>query len=104
MSLLQELQKQIENARWEDLRRHTARDAIIIVADELDLATVGEKIARDDSDFIHHLIETNKLTKPDLEQMQIWEKDHERVFPMLIVQPYVLIQLNLRLHGNALGR
>jgi hypothetical protein len=90
--LRQELTELLDEATWEWLAPHTDRDAVIIVAPQLELVEVGMAIAQDQAQSVQHWIAEQLLTKPTLEQKIQWEKQEQQRFAALIVQPYVLIQ------------
>jgi hypothetical protein len=77
---------------WTDLRAHAARDALIIVADELDLVDVGMAVASDDVATVDAWIREGKLSKPTAEDLARWPLDGAARFRSLIVQPFVLIR------------
>jgi len=68
------------------------RDALILVGRNLDLVEAAARISEDDTAQVGAWITTGRLTKPNLEQIRVWEADPTRAFRMLIVQPYVLVQ------------
>ena len=82
----------IEEVEWHWLRLHLERDAVIIVAPQLDLAEVAARIAADDAPTVSAWNAAGRLSKPSLEQIGAWNAEPARRFRMLIVQPYVLIQ------------
>ena len=77
---------------WRDLRTHVQRDTLITLAPEVDLVEVATAIAWDDSEQIKTLIVDGKLGKPSVEEITAWEKQMDKPFLMLIVQPYILTQ------------
>jgi hypothetical protein len=78
---------------WKDLRIHLQRDAIIIVAEELDLIETAIAVAEDDKAKIEGWIADQLLVKPSAEQIGTWEKQLEKPFRLLIAQPFILIQM-----------
>ncbi len=76
---------------WSDLRAHAARDAIIIVAEELDLVDVGVAMAENDVQAVSAWIEAGKLTKPTAADLEIFPLEVGAHFRSLIVAPYVLM-------------
>jgi len=88
----EELALNIDEARWQWLKPLLERDALITVAATLDLAAVGESIARDDSMTISAWIAAEMVGKPTAEQITAWDNEPEKKFLMLIISPYVLIQ------------
>jgi len=78
---------------WKDLRIHLQRDAIIIVADELDLVETAVAVTDDDKKNIEKWIAAGQLVKPTKEQVETWETELEKPFRVLIVQPFILVQM-----------
>lgn len=81
-----------ELVEWHWLRPHHQRDALWIVARELDLEEVGAALARDDAAAVRTWLATGSLQKPDSAQLERWEKNPVQQLAMLIVQPFVLVQ------------
>ncbi len=77
---------------WSDLRAHAARDALIVVADDLDMIEVGVAVASDDAGRVGAWIEARKLHKPSAEDLARWPKDPAALFESLVVAPFVLIR------------
>jgi hypothetical protein len=86
------LAESLGDVYWTDLRAHVARDAVIIVADDLDLLDVGVAIASDDVPTVNDWIDAGKLSKPTEEDLIRWPLDATVRFRSLIVQPYVLVR------------
>jgi len=91
-TLKETLQESLDVAEWGWMVRHAARDALIVVASEMDLLETGLKIAEDDAVSVGGWINSGKLAKPTREQIETWSLDPKRKFRSLVVQPYVLIQ------------
>ncbi|MBI4779892.1 MAG: DUF2288 domain-containing protein [Oscillatoriophycideae cyanobacterium NC_groundwater_1537_Pr4_S-0.65um_50_18] len=91
-TLRDELTQMVDEAEWEWLMPHAQRDAIVIVAPDLDLAEVGEALAQDNATAVQRWIAEQLLSKPSPEQLADWAGDRTRRFQALIVQPYVLVQ------------
>jgi hypothetical protein len=89
---LEELKSQIETAKWEWLKPHMERDAIIVVSGDLVLVDVAFKVVQNDTQVIEAWIAEGLIAKPDLARLQTWDAEPDKSFQMLIVQPYVLIQ------------
>jgi hypothetical protein len=88
-----ELEQTIDEAEWEWLMPHAQRDAIVMVAQGLDLLDVGVAIASDNTTSVEHWIGEALIGKPSPEQLVEWAGDRtRRRFKALIVQPYVLVQ------------
>jgi len=88
----QELAQQVDQARWEWLVPHQKRDALIWVDAMLELAEVGERLAVDDAVTVQTWLASHMIAKPRLEQLEEWNQQPERLFNMLVVNPFVLIQ------------
>jgi hypothetical protein len=87
-----ELTENLDEAEWEWLIPHVQRDAVIVVALELDLLDVGVAIASDHIPSVQQWIDQQLLSKPTVDQVGEWNGDRTKRFTTLIVQPYVLVQ------------
>ncbi|BAZ29425.1 hypothetical protein NIES4074_18710 [Cylindrospermum sp. NIES-4074] len=87
-----ELTENLDEAEWEWLIPHVQRDAVIVVALELDLLDVGVAIASDNIPSVQQWIDQQLLSKPTVDQVGEWNGDRTKRFTTLIVQPYVLVQ------------
>jgi hypothetical protein len=90
--LRDELQESVDQAEWDWLMPHAERDAVIIVASDLDLVEVGMAIANDNTVSVQRWIDEHLIYKPSIAQKASWDQDQAKRFKALIVQPYVLIQ------------
>lgn len=88
----EELALQVDAAEWSWLRAHLERGGLIIVAPDLEIADVGERIARDDTATVGAWIEAGKLAKPSEEQIASWDADTAARFSTLIISPYILMK------------
>lgn len=77
---------------WTDLRAHVARDAVILVAADLDLLDVGEAVASNDTTAVEAWITAGKLTKPTAEELARWPLQADLRFVSLVVAPFVLVR------------
>ena len=77
---------------WSDLRAHAARDALIVVAEDLDLADAGAAVAADDAAQVASWIQARRLRKPSAEELARWPAVPAALFESLVVAPYVLIR------------
>ena len=82
----------VELVAWHWLRPHQQRDALWVVAADLDLEAVGAALARDDAEAVRAWLADGSLCKPAKEQLDRWESDPLQPLSMLIVQPFVLVQ------------
>ncbi|NMG08449.1 DUF2288 domain-containing protein [Brasilonema sp. UFV-L1] len=87
-----ELTENLDEAEWEWLIPHAQRDAVIVVAVELDLLDVGVAIASDNILEVQTWIDEALITKPSVTQIGEWNTQRAKRFDTLIVQPYVLVQ------------
>ncbi|MDZ8256837.1 DUF2288 domain-containing protein [Nostoc sp. ChiQUE01b] len=87
-----ELTEILDEAEWEWLIPHVQRDAVILVALELNLVDVGVAIASDNIPSVEQWIDKQLITKPTTVQVGEWNGDRSKRFNTLIVQPYVLAQ------------
>lgn len=91
--IVDRFKKDVAEVPWKDLRIHLQRDSIIIVDDELDLVTVAVAVADDDKIEVEGWINGGQLVKPTAEQIDAWESELEKPFSLLIVQPFILLQM-----------
>ncbi|MBD2385426.1 DUF2288 domain-containing protein [Cylindrospermum sp. FACHB-282] len=87
-----ELTENLDEAEWEWLIPHVQRDAVILVALELDLLDVGVAIASDNIPSVQQWIEQQLISKPTVDQVGEWNCNRTKRFTTLIVQPYVLVK------------
>lgn len=87
-----ELAQQVDQARWEWLVPHQKRDALIWVDAMLELAEVGERLAADDAATVQAWLASHLIAKPNPDQLDAWNRQPERMFEMLVVNPFVLIR------------
>lgn len=87
-----ELKQTLDEAEWEWLIPHVQRDAVVVVAVELNLLDVGIAIAGDDISSVQQWIDEALISKPSTKQVGEWNSDRTKRFTTLIVQPYVLVQ------------
>ena len=91
--LVTRLRGEVEEGEWSWLAPHHARGAVIVVAQELDLAEVAAAVANDVLEKIRPWLEQKQVAKPDDEQAEAWNAAPSQKFRFLIIQPYVLVQL-----------
>ncbi|MBV9387417.1 MAG: DUF2288 domain-containing protein [Chroococcidiopsidaceae cyanobacterium CP_BM_ER_R8_30] len=87
-----ELAENLDEAEWDWLIPHVQRDAVVVVATQLDLLDVGVAIASDNVSSVQHWIGEQLLSKPSPSQLADWNGNRTKRFNALIVQPYVLVQ------------
>jgi hypothetical protein len=77
---------------WSDLAAHAARDALIVVAEGVDLLDVGVAVATDDAEQVGRWIGGGQIKKPTAAQLDRWKAEPAARFESLIVQPFVLVR------------
>lgn len=87
-----ELTANLDEAEWDWLIPHVQRDAVIVVAQDLDLLDVGVAIASDQISSVQQWIDQQLMAKPSETQMGNWNSDRRKRFQTLIIQPYVLVK------------
>ncbi|MDJ0733489.1 MAG: DUF2288 domain-containing protein [Nostocaceae cyanobacterium] len=87
-----QLTQNMDEAEWDWLIPHAQRDAVIVVAAQLNLLDVGVAIARDNTAKVQVWIDEALLAKPSYEQLGRWNGNPSKRFNALIVEPYVLVQ------------
>jgi len=81
----------LRHASWEDIRPHVIRGVVFLVAG-LPLIDVGLALANDDSETVSTWIQDHTLSRPSPEVIAEWA-EHKALFAALIVEPFVLVQL-----------
>jgi hypothetical protein len=92
-ALRKELESTLGPVKWEDLRKHMARDVIILVSEQLHILDAAVKVAENDQYQVAAWIADGILTKPNAQQLALWETNLELPFLSIVVQPFILIQL-----------
>jgi len=89
---IQGLAGQVDTAQWQWLRAHNERGALILVEGMLELVEVGERLVADDSAAVQSWLASRLVSKPTAEQVAVWNAEPDKLFSMLVVSPFVLIQ------------
>ena len=76
-----------------DLRAHLVRQAVFVLAKDLDLLETGLAIANDETEKVSLWITEGKLARPSEEQHNRWLSSEQLRFRTMVVQPYVLVHL-----------
>ncbi|WP_414548707.1 DUF2288 domain-containing protein [Anabaena sp. CCY 0017] len=87
-----ELTEILDEAEWDWLIPHVQRDAVIVVAQDLELLDVGVAIASDQVSSVQQWIDQQLMAKPSETQLGNWNSDRTKRFQTLIIQPYVLVK------------
>ena len=87
----EELAVTVDLAEWQWIKPHCERGGLITVSPELELAEAGFRIASDDAAVVGEWIAGGLIGKPTAEEIEVWDREPARRFPVLIVSPYVLM-------------
>lgn len=87
-----EIAATMDEAQWEWLRAHLERGGVIVVSQDIDLVDAAVAIAEDDSQKVGDWIAGAKIGKPSAVDIAAWNADPAKLFRMIVVSPYVLIQ------------
>ena len=90
--MVESFKRDLADVSWRELKIHLQRDAIIVVAEGLDLIDVAVAVAEDDKVAVENWIAASYLEKPNEQQLESWEREPDKRFHMLIVQPFILVQ------------
>lgn len=90
--IVKSFERDLAEVSWRELKIHLKRDAIIVVAVELDLIDVAIAVADDEKTLVEAWVAKNQLGKPTEDQLKQWEEGSDNRFKMLIVQPFILVQ------------
>ncbi|MBK1833655.1 DUF2288 family protein [Roseibacillus ishigakijimensis] len=74
---------------WSYLKPHYERDCLYFVDPELDMTTVGEAMAKDDSAAVKGWLKSGDLVKIEALHVFQWEESDTR-FEALVISPFVL--------------
>ena len=88
----QNLERMMGPVAHSDLRAHIDRDAVFIVAPSLSLLDCGVAVATDSVDDVKRWIDSGELRKPSRSERDAWP---EGVWISIVVQPFVLVQLQV---------
>jgi hypothetical protein len=91
-NLREQLAENVDEAELDWLKPHIQKDAVILVAPELELLDVGVAIASDNTQSVQHWIGEQLLVKPSTEILNRWNANSEQKFEAIIIQPYVLVR------------
>ena len=86
------LEKEVIEATWKALAPHEERGVLICVARSLFLTDVGTAVAINDTNLVSKWMEEGEIFKPSPEQKELWSQAPLKLFSMIIVQPFVLVQ------------
>jgi hypothetical protein len=92
MGRKEELELQVDVAAWEWLKPHHERGGLLVVAEGLSLAEVGERLAADDVAAVSSWLSEGRVARPSAEKCDSWDMMPSCRFAMLVISPYVLVQ------------
>jgi len=84
--------EQFDNIQWQWLKNHHDQGLLILVDTALELPDVEQRIAADDTATVKAWMASHLIARPTAEQCASWDNEPARLFSMMIVQPFVLIQ------------
>jgi len=90
--MIESFKRDLAEVTWRELKIHLQRDAIIIFSAEIDLIEAAVAVAGDDKNRVESWLAAGQLGKPTAQQLKDWEGETDKLFQMLIVQPFILIQ------------
>ena len=76
---------------WTYIKPHFESGALLYVDPSLDLASVGEAFANDESEKVQAWLKSGDLVKPSAPHAAYWESSNAH-FTARVVSPFVLIQ------------
>ena len=85
------LAKYTGDVDWTYIKPHFESGALLYVDSCLDLTTVGEAFANDESEKVQAWLKSGDLVKPSEPHAVYWEESNAH-FMALVVSPFVLIQ------------
>lgn len=91
---LQKLHSEIDITSWEMLHPHYMREALFILNKPNDLAQMGKLIADNKTHLVKAFLDSNELRRPTETEIAGFKNDEKLKFKFLIVQPFVLVQIN----------
>lgn len=92
--LSEKLKTEIDQADWSMLKPHYDKQAVFMIAPEIDLVSAAVAVAEDKSQIVALWLKENQMYRPSIDQVKEFEADEYRKrFNFLIIQPYVLVQL-----------
>lgn len=87
----EKLEAEIAPVPWQDLQRPFAKGIVLYINQEIDLLTVAEKIANDDTTAVKQWVNEGVISHISDEQARQWHQDDAQLMTA-IVKPWVLVQ------------
>ena len=92
-ALVAKLQEELAQVGWRDLRPHAGRGVLFLVQNGVDTLTAALAIARDDRGTVQAWLEAAQLVRPSETELEAWERELDKRFECLIVQPFVVARV-----------
>lgn len=89
--LSEKLNLETAQIAWKDLQTFFAGGSVVYVAPGLDLLTVAEQLAADNSALFSEWMSAGKVAKVTDEQAQYWYAADELLWAV-VIKPWVLVQ------------
>lgn len=86
------LEAELETVAWDALESHIKREALIMVDTSLDLLDVGEKVAKDETQYIQAWMNEGKIIKMTEDLAKEYQSQEGGKFLFIILQPFVFAQ------------
>lgn len=94
--LKKKFSEEVESCDWSMLEQHHQRGAAFLVQNSVDLFDAAVALATDDVQSVKNWQTSGELRAPKEEEVNDWAKTpHQKLAKFLIVQPFVLFQLDL---------
>ena len=92
--LEKKFKEEINVADWSKLKPHHKRGALFIVENRISIIQMAIDIALDDTTRVKEVMDLQLLRSPTKKEVESWDADPDKdIAAYLIIQPYVLIQL-----------
>ena len=94
-ALRAKLEAEILPAEWKMLKMHARREALFLVAEPLELVDAALAVAQDQPALVGAWLQSGELRRPTAAEAARWlEAEDQPLFRAVIVQPFVLAQLD----------
>jgi hypothetical protein len=90
--LLEIIEKDLNYAKWNNIKDGYNSSSIIILNNKLDIIEVATEMALDNEDKVDDWIEAKLITKPTDEQLEHWDDNIKLSFLNISISPYLLVQ------------
>ncbi|CAI8801604.1 DUF2288 domain-containing protein [Methylocaldum szegediense] len=89
--LRRKLAEETGQITWQELERHFARGALIVIGPELNLVETAARIAEDDAVSVQGWIQRGQVVRATDEHARRWVHSRSRLWAV-VVAPWVLVQ------------